>query len=56
MNQELPVLHDRLDRILKGAAKANEPAKIVELWRGAMDVVGKMLFEHQKASKEPVIQ
>lgn len=54
MSQELSALHDRLDRILKGAAKAEEPSKFVELWRGAMDVVGRMLFEHGKKSKEPV--
>lgn len=56
MSQDLPALHDRLDRILKGAAKAKESAKFVELWRGAMDVVGKMLFEHQRTDKEPVTQ
>lgn len=56
MSQELAVLHDRLDRILKGAAKAKESGKFVELWRGAMDVVGKMLFEHEKSNKEPVTQ
>jgi len=56
MSQELAHLHDRLDRILKGAARQSDPAKIVELVRGAMDVVGRMLFEHQKSAKEPVTQ
>lgn len=56
MSQELPALHDRLDRILKGAAKAKESSKFIELWRGAQDVLGKMLFEHEKTSKEPVTQ
>lgn len=54
MSQELAVLHDRLDRILKGAARQSDPSKIVELVRGAMDVVGRMLFEHQKTAKDPV--
>ncbi len=56
MNPELAVLHERLDRILKGAARQSDPMKVVELVRGAMDVVGRMLFEHQKSAKEPVTQ
>lgn len=55
MTPELPELHDRLDRILKGAAKAKDWSKFIELWRGAMDVVAKMLFAHSKTDKEPVI-
>lgn len=56
MSQEVAALHDRLDRILKGAAKAKEPSKFVELWRGAQDVLGRLLFEHMKDMKEPVTQ